>query len=254
MGPFKHLTRVLLCARRKRLSRLIAAKDIGSQVVARNLLSSDVLESGPVLGGDQVTLTEPLGHGLLADGGAGHERSDALGQSRLAAGDFDGLFKRDNVRFLHEHPKYTTYVVSVNNLSRVQENNLSCTVLYMPAHAKKRLPVTIEQPNGDGVAVIRGADGLTLGERLQRCMLTKSRKMGRRYTQKNLIADATRAAMRPPDDEVITQQGLSLILKNKRFESGATPALAAALEVEALWLQYGAGPASYLESLTSQAK
>jgi hypothetical protein len=134
-------------------------------------------------------------------------------------------------------------------MSCVPKNKASCTVL--PVSTKQR--ITTARHEESPQAENRGADGLTLGERLQRCMQVKSRKLGRTYMQKDLLADANRAAGRGPDDEpVITQQGLSLILKNKRFESAATPAFAAALEVEALWLQYGVGPASYLDTLTAK--
>jgi hypothetical protein len=95
-----------------------------------------------------------------------------------------------------------------------------------------------------------GADGLTFGDRLRKCMEVEGRSRGQEYRQTDLIAEATRLLGRDPErDPVITQQGLSLILSNKVSESHATTAFAKLLKVESMWLQYGVGPASYLDSV-----
>jgi hypothetical protein len=215
-------------------------KDIGPQISACDSVGGDVLDGRPVFRGNQAFTAQPFGNSLLTEGGSVHELSDFFGQRGLAASNLDRTFERSNVRFLHEHPKYTTNVVPVNNYCHVPEHEPSCTVLFMAA---KQI---IDPPE----IVSSSPDGLTLGDRLKRCMALKARKLGRRYTQNDLLTDANIALGRPPNaSPVITQQALSLILNNKRFESAASPAFAAALEVEALWLQFGVGPASYLEAL-----
>jgi hypothetical protein len=216
-------------------------ENIGAQVRTSDLLICDVFDSGPVFGGDQDFTSQPFGDSLLTEGGSTHELSDAFCKGGLATRDLDRTLKRNNVRFLHEHPKYTTTVVHVNDYCCMPGNKLSCTVLLMPTRTHR----------GDIPQIVSTSpDGMTLGDRLKRCMAMKARKLGRHYTQNDLLADANIALGRPANAApVITQQALSLILNNKRFESAATPAFAAALEVEALWLQFGVGPPSYLEAL-----
>lgn len=94
-----------------------------------------------------------------------------------------------------------------------------------------------------------GPDGYTLPERLQLAMAAKSRQLGREYQQKDLRQDANAAAGRSIGKPILTQQGLSRIMNGLVSESAAAPALAAALGVNALWLQYGTGPITMLEGL-----
>lgn len=239
-----HVFPVLSEANQKKSGSLVSPENVGAQMKARNLLAGDVLNSRPVLGRNLCPLSQPVGDGLLADGRPAHEFRDAIGQGDLASGDLNRPLEGNNVRFLHDHPNYTTSVVTVNNRSRVPKHKGPCTVLYMPAAIKKA-----ELPDRSP-EIIRGPDGLTMGERIKACMEAKGRKLGRKYSQRELVTEVNRVAGR----RVMVQQGLSLLLHNKRTDSGATAALAVVLEVEALWLAYGMGPKTYLEAALSKTK
>lgn len=118
----------------------------------------------------------------------------------------------------------------------------------MPARQQKQISRQLT-PKRVRQAVV-GADGLTFGDRLRKCMEVEGRARGQEYRQSDLITEASRLLGRDPEkDPVITQQGLSLILSNKVSESHATTAFAKLLKVESMWLQYGIGPASYLDAV-----
>lgn len=233
--------------------KLSSPENFRTEISASDQSPSDMLESGPVFGSNQLLEPKPLRNELLADGGPIHELGDPLGQGGLTASDLNRSAERGNVLLFHKRREYTTNVVPVNDSCRVPKNQETCTVLLMPLKQQKAIVRHAKEPKNDQ-QVIRGPDGLTLGERLERCMALKSRKLGRPYLQKDLLEDTNRAAGRSTNDRpVITQQGLSLIMKNRRSESAVTPAFAAALEVEALWLQYGVGPPSYLQALIDKS-
>lgn len=228
-----------------------APEHIGPQVHSSYSTVRNGLDRRPIFGGDQGLVAKPLGNGLLADSRTVHELGNTFSERCLGARDLDGPLQSDNVVFLHTRRRYTTIVVGVNNNRGMPPKKRRGTVIAMPRVQHK---VVVKPPiEGDELQARRGPDGLTLGERIELCMKNKSRKIGRPYLQKDLLADANRAAGRGPNDPpVISQQGLSLIMRGRRSESTATPALAAALEVEGVWLQFGYGPASYLEALVRQ--
>lgn len=233
--------------------RTAAVKDIGTKLRTSHLALGRMFQSRPVLGGDEGFACEPFRDGLLADRRTTHEVGNPVGEFALASGDLDGGLKGRDVarlgvlRFLHEHPRYTTGVVRVNNSSGVPSGVAVCTVTSMVARLRKK---PMERADTTQEEAKRGPDNMTLGERMQLCMDAKSRRLGREYKQKDLLLEVNELLGRDAnsEDAVITQQGLSLILNNKRSESNATPAFAVVLECEALWLQYGVGPTSYIES------
>ena len=228
--------------------KLCWTENIRPEICTSHLPCCDVLESRPVLSLDQNLVTKPLGDGLLPECGSIQNLAEPLSQGDLAAGNLDRPLQSSNVRFIHNHARYTTRVVSVNNLGRVPDHKAPCIVLKMPAKKQKQLiaPAKTERVR----VAVRGADGLTFGERLQKCMDARSRAIGREYRPKDLRADATRLLGRDPDeDPICTQQALSLILKNKVSESHTATAFAKLFEVESMWLQYGIGPATYLDSV-----
>lgn len=234
----------------------VAAEDIGAKLRARYLPIGSVLEGRPILGSDERLAVEPGGNGLLADRRALHEGGDSLRERALAAGDLDGGLQGGDVpqlgvlRFLHEHPRYTTAVVRVNNCRRVPMNEHACTVVSVVPRLRKKL---MERADTALRQAERSSDGKTLGERMRLCMDAKSREIGRPYRQKDLLADVREILGKSVDsDKAFSQQAISLILLNKRAESFATPVFAKVFKVEALWLAYGIGPATYIESMLTK--
>lgn len=227
--------------------------DIGTQVRTGDPAGSNRLKSRPILRRKKRLVLQPLRDGLLRDGGSIHELSDAFREGGLAAGDIDSAPKGGNVLLFHKSQSYTTRVVRVNESSRVPKNNEVCNVLSMPVSPRKRaLPKSEQLPEG---AALVGPDGLTLGDRLRLGMQARSQAIGRTYTAKDLLADASAVAGRGPNDPPVqTQQALSKILNNRVSESAAVPAYAAVLGLNSLWLQYGTGPRSFIETLQKARK
>lgn len=221
---------------------------IRSKLSAGDLAGGNVTEGRPVLGLNKGLLTEPFRDGLLTDRGSLEELGQARSERGLATGNLDRPLERDNVRFIHKHPKYTTRVVRVNNLRRSAVHNPGCIVVPMPL-PKRRPPTTT--PAGPRVkAIPRDAHGYTLGDRMEAARRAKGMSQGHEYTQKDLLADASRIAGRGPHDKpIMTQQALSKIFKKKSFETAHVAALAVALGVPPLWLAYGMGPSSLVEEV-----
>lgn len=229
-------------------------EDIGPQVSTCHAIISRKLNRRPPFRVDQSLVTQPLGDGLLADGRTVHELGDTFRKSGLAACDFDSAPQRDNVVLLHRRRGYTTKVVRVNNFARSPSDNGICTVLTMPASARKRIVQPRLKPEVERNA-IRDAEGHTLGDRLKIGMKGKGRMLGHTYTAKDLLADASRLIGRGPNDPPIqTQQALSKILTDKISESAATPAYAQVLGLNPLWLGYGVGPRCVIETLDKPRK
>ena len=214
-----------------------------------NGISSDVLNGCPVLGFDQSLVEQPLGDGLLAESGPLQEVRYAAGESGLAASNLNCPFEGGNVRFIHNHPRYTTTVVQVNNRRRSEVHKQGCIVLTMPA-TKRKTTTSAPIPAPKHKVIPRDANGRTLGDRMEIARIAKGMSLGREYTQKELLADASRIAGRGPSDKpLMTQQALSKIFKNKSFETVHIAALAFALAVPPLWLAYGMGPTSLIEEM-----
>jgi hypothetical protein len=229
--------------------KLTVLAHIRSQLRAGDLSGSHVSEARPILGLDQGLLAEPFGYRLLRDRWSIQELSKAFGERGLATGDLNRPFERGNVRFIHKHPKYTTKVVHVNNPSRSKAHNPGCIVLYMPV-AKRRAPPSAAAATPRIKTIPRDASGYTLGDRMEVARRAKGMSQGHDYTQKDLLADASRIAGRGPNDKpIMTQQALSKIFKNKSFETAHIAALALALSVPPLWLAYGIGPSSLVDEL-----
>lgn len=233
---------------------LLRCENVNSQMSASNFAVSGPLDSRPVDGIEQSLVLQPFGDRLLADGGAIQELPEPLCESGLGTPSFqDGALEssdssgvNSNIRFIHNHRRYTTRVVDVNNLGRVPDDNSGCIVLKMTAK-KQKLPMPSVKQRRPKVEP--GVDGLTLGDRIKKCMDARSRAIGHKYTQNDLVADASRIVGQDPErNPVITQQALSKIIKNKTDASKGTIAFAKVFGVESMWLQYGVGPATYLDS------
>lgn len=227
-------------------------KDVRTQLRPGYLVVGNVLDCRPIFGRNPRPVLDPLADGLLREAMA-HEVGNALSESRLTAGDSHGALQRKNMKSSHV-AKITSTVVPVNNSTCSVTDNIGCKVRPAMPYLKRTVA---PQPRTNRQRVPRvGADGRTLGERLQLAMDARSKNLGRKYTPAQLRRDANMHAGRrnEAEDEVISQQNLSLILADRNFESAATPALAAALDVRAIWLAYGAGFASAVDDLASPKK
>lgn len=225
--------------------------DIGPQLSPRDPTVRNRLKRRPILGGNQRFLSKPFRDGLLAHSRPVHKLRDFFRQDGLATRDSDGALQGGNVLLFHKPRGYTTRVVHVNNPECVRSNNDVCTVLTMPASNRKRV---IQPLPAERLKAIPGPDGYTLGERLRYAMDAKSQSLGREFTASELLVEATRLVGLPPDKPIQTQQALSKILNNLVSESAATPAYAAILGVQALWLGHGVGPITVIEALQRARK
>lgn len=105
----------------------------------------------------------------------------------------------------------------------------------------RRLNTAKQKPAIRGRKASPGADGKTLGERLQLAMAHRAGMLGRNYEAVDLLQDANRAAGASMDAPVISQQMISEILRNRTTRSSFTPFLAKACGVSVLWLANGRG-------------
>lgn len=230
---------------RRGLAPVLSLEKFRSQMNTSHLGVSRILDSGPVVGINKQFPAEPLGYGLLAEGRTLHELSNAVGERGLAANYFNGALEGGDVGFIHGRRVCTTMVVDVKGFGCSTANKVACNVIAMPQLRQKN-------QKAERVREAKpGPDGRTLGDRVNMAMRARSRMLGREYTPAELRADASRSVGLDPDKGqfILTQQALSLILTNQTSESPAAIAMASALGVNALWLQYGRGPASYLEEL-----
>lgn len=82
-----------------------------------------------------------------------------------------------------------------------------------------------------------GLDGKTLGHRLREAMLSCSPAM----TETDLVL-ACKQWKDAEGRQLVSQQLVNQILKDKNSRSAITPLLAEALDVRAIWLQFGINP------------
>jgi len=232
------------------------SEHVRAQLGTANLTTRDELKSGPILGFNFDFLAQPFGDGLLRQRGPLQKVGEAFGKGGLATRNLDRSLQGSNVRFIHDHPQYTTQVVRVNNLGRVTHHNGGCTVVPMPTRRSNAATSSAKPAATSRIRQAKvGPDGKTLGDRVRACMILRARQLGidpDDYGQKELITEASRATgrnLQNGDKAIMTQQALSLILKNKVSESHASIAFAMVFGVEAAWLQYGIGKPSYIERL-----
>ena len=72
-------------------------------------------------------------------------------------------------------------------------------------------------------------------------MAYKSGRVGGEYRPVDLLKDVNRLSHAPQIDQILTQQMLSAILKNKVTQTSKTPFIAMACGVSAVWLAHGIG-------------
>lgn len=226
-------------------SRAFAApENIRPQILTPDFFAGDVFDSWPPLGVEQDFVRDPIGNGLLADGGAVQEIGDALCKGGLIPGNFDCTLKSgdmgSNVRFIHDRREYTNQFVKVNNPVCVTHYKEPCIVLKMPATKRKQAVKTAAQPKKRRKA-IPGPDGKTLGQRVAEAMAHESGRRHAEYRQVDLVSDVNKLANIPEDQQGKTQQSISAIQVGTVSRSWLTPFIAKACHVDALWLANGAG-------------
>lgn len=230
----------------KRKSRdLAATEDIRPQVLPLNLAASDVLNGRPPLGVKQRFIGDPVGNGLLADGGPIKEFGDALCKGDLTAGNVDSAIERGNVRFLHA--KHSTRIfVDVNKDIDSTNNKRSCSVISMLTARKKKpepAPAKAKKPKKPRVLEV-GLDGRTMPERLKMVMVEHDPPYPpERGGQTQLARDCQVVYANGRTNAPATiQQGHVWEMLNGQDSSRYLPVVAKVLGVSCLWLQFGIGP------------
>lgn len=74
------------------MRRSCRRENIRTQVGARHLVSRNVLDRWPVFSLDSYLVIDPIGNGLLTEGFAAEEASDAISKGLLAPSDDHGAF------------------------------------------------------------------------------------------------------------------------------------------------------------------
>ena len=221
---------------------MVTTKNIGSEITSSDGVVGSKLNGGPPLRIEQNAIAEPIRDVLLANLPAAKlphtGREVALG----APCSLDGALQGSNVLFLHRHPKYTNRLVNTTPFV-LQEHKLDCIVLPMTAKNSRKTTTRQQQAKAERPKrqALPGADGKHLGQRLAEAMAYESGRRHREYRQIDLLDDANKLAGRSAENPLLTQQMLSAIMRGTVSRSTATPFLAVACHVNALWLSEGIG-------------
>lgn len=238
-------------------SSLGAPEDIRPEIQARDLLTGNVLQGGPVLGIDKDRISEPVRNGLLPEGRTTQIVGNAVGEPSLVSGDPDRPAQRTNVRFLHEHRLYKRACDYVNKHACMTGNKDACKVHPMPARKLKPVPEAKPPKKRQRMTpLVTGPDGKTANERLREAIAAK----GVEYTEADLVRACNRIYGRSETDPpYVSQQVINGLLNDAAdaARSSFLLGLAEALGVRALWMQQGIGPmkderAALLDQLLDQ--
>lgn len=219
---------------------MVTRENIGTEILSGDAGSD--FEGRPPFGIQQNLVLQPVRYVLLA-GLRAAGVSQPSGELGLAAGNIDSSFKSGNVRFIHQHPKYTNALVRSTTALVRQDHKEACTVLEI-ATSDRSMNRRALKPQGKRSKERRakvGRDGKTLGARLREAMAHEAGRRGAEYLPVDLLSDLNRLAGRSKDDPLITQQMLSAILTDKVTKTTITPYLAAACHVNPFWLGDGNG-------------
>jgi hypothetical protein len=205
------------------------------------MLSSDrvgkcLLEEWPPLRIEKNLVVDPVRNGLLADGGMTCIPQPGRNSS-LTSGDLDSFEKSSNVRLIHEHRKYTRFLVPVNKDDCLTVNKAPCNVVTM--QTAKRKTQAQSEPARKRIKVLeRGPDGRTFPQRLGALMAERGigqTELARRCSE--LYSSFFPGA---PDDKVKQQHIFNAT--GTQATSEFLPLIAVVLDVNELWLQFGVGP------------
>lgn len=222
---------------------MVTTKNVGTEISPRDDVVSSELDSRPPFGIKKDLLIDPVRNELLASL-LPSEGPQSLSQVGLLPADLaNGALQSDNVRFIHEHPKYTNRFVFATIPFVRQPDKEVCTVLGMTTTARRRIRAPIKAPKTTTKKrqAKPGRDGKILGERLALAMAHETGRRAREYKQADLLDDVNRLAGGPADAPLLSQQMLSAIMTGLVSRSSFSPFMAAACHVNPLWLSDGVG-------------
>lgn len=208
---------------------------IGTQINSADGVVSGGFDQGPPISFEQRLVRQPIRDSLLSDGGMARRPQSLRKSSLTTAGNRDSALKRSNVRFIHEHARYTRFLVDVNKDGCFSADKETCTVLTMPTPKKKaQLRPAPKREKRSKLAI--GPDGLTFPQRLQKLM--DEHGIGQTALAKR--CSEYLAIYYPGEEDKIKQQHIFNILGGQA-SSEALPIIAQVLDVSDIWLQYGIG-------------
>lgn len=215
---------------------MVTREHVRPKVHTGDGLASGELNGSPPVGVDQHLVVQPVRDELLARGRA-PELPQFVGEGALAtSSNVDSAPQRDNVRFLHGSEKYTNRFVKSTTRFVGQVNKEACNVLAMPVRKPQPAPASAKRRKA-----VPGADGKTLGQRVNEAMAHEAGRRGREYRQSDVLSDVNHLAGRWSDNPLVTQQMLSAIMLGTVSRSSVTAFIAAACHVNPLWLGQGVG-------------
>lgn len=219
-----------------KLSGPTTPENVRTQIVSSDRASGGALNSKAIRGVDENTFLDPVRNGLLRDSVSIKGGRNGLRKLRLAARSLNGPLQGSNVVYLHDHASYKPACTFVNKRARMTGHKEPCTVLDMPKAKRKQSPKRAKSH-------LRGADGLTVTERLKEAFDSYKAQGG---TQKDIERACNRLMGWPPDADppIVSQQVISAIYKGTidGAASSATALIAAVLRVNPIWAQCGKGP------------
>lgn len=210
---------------------------IRAQIDSGDGVAGGLLDERPPFRVEKNLVIDPIRDRLLAHSGPAGV-TNTRSKSGLAPGDIDRSLERCNVRFIHEHRKYTRILVHVNKDDCLTVNKEACTVVSMPT-TKRKPKQTAPESRPKRVKVLdRGPDGMTFPQRLSALMVER----GVGQTELAKRCSQLYASFFPdgPDDKVKQQHIFNAM--GTQSTSEFLPLIAVALDVNELWLQFGVGP------------
>lgn len=232
-------------------SGLLIPENVGTKVMARNLLRGDKLERGPPLSLKENFVVEPIRDRLLRHRRASEVFAELLREKGLAAGEFDSALERRDISFLHERRDYTSAFVFANNSTRMTPNKEACTVVLMPQRKKKRVAIVVEEPAQARAPI--GPDGKTVGQRLAEAMRAMR---GPDYRETDLFLEVNERVGASADNPLISQQMINAVRNDKidNTRSFIVGSLAEVLGIRPIWLQWGAGSMRAKDDLADELR
>lgn len=254
-----HLLPVLSGSSVSATDRLLSPEDVRPEISAGDFPIRDVLNRRPPLGLQEDFVLQPVGNGLLLEGGAVEKFSDSLGEQGLTPRDLDSTTQSGDVRLvsgkvrgIHTSRLYKCTCDSVNKYTGVTGNKVTCKVLYMPVPKRKSLPGRAKEARKPKKPFPVGPDGKTANQRLRDC-LTQHQTV---RTERDLVQACNQLAGRAEGEpDYVKQQAINNFLRDVDSLAGSqhVAVIAEALGIRAFWLQTGIGaPRNEDEDLLQQ--
>lgn len=239
--------------------RLLSPEDVRPEISACDLPIRDVLNRRPPLRLEEDLVLQPIGNGLLFEGGAVEKFGNPLGEQGLAPRDLDGAAQRSDVRLvsgkvrgIHTSRLYKCTCDSVNKYTGVTGNKVTCKVLYMPVSKRKALPDRAKEARKPKKPFPVGPDHKTANQRLRECLAQHPTIR----TERDLVLACNQLAGRAEGEpDYVKQQAINNFLRDVDSLAGSqhVAVIAEALGIRAFWLQTGIGaPRNEDEDLLQQ--